>query len=50
MMQKTLYFVVGPTAVGKTAFAIQLANYLKTEIISAGNIYWIINIPKKISK
>lgn len=33
-MQKTLYFVVGPTAVGKTAFAIRLAQYLNTEIIS----------------
>jgi tRNA dimethylallyltransferase len=27
--------VVGPTAVGKTAFAIELAKYLETEIISA---------------
>ena len=35
MKQKTLYFVVGPTAVGKTTFAIQLAQYLETEIISA---------------
>ncbi len=34
-MQKTVYFVVGPTAVGKTAFAISLAKYLQTEIISA---------------
>ncbi len=35
MSQKTVYFVVGPTAVGKTAFAIRLAKYLETEIISA---------------
>lgn len=35
MRQKTVYFVVGPTAVGKTSFAIQLAKYLDTEIISA---------------
>lgn len=35
MKQKTIYFVVGPTAVGKTSFAIQLAKYLNTEIISA---------------
>ncbi|RLD37699.1 MAG: tRNA (adenosine(37)-N6)-dimethylallyltransferase MiaA, partial [Bacteroidetes bacterium] len=35
MNRKTVYFVVGPTAVGKTAFAIQLAKYLDTEIISA---------------
>jgi len=35
MSQKTVYFVVGPTAVGKTAFAIQLAKHLNTEIISA---------------
>lgn len=34
-MQKTVFFVVGPTAVGKTSFAIQLAKYLDTEIISA---------------
>lgn len=35
MSQKTVYFVVGPTAVGKTAFAIQLAKHLNTEVISA---------------
>jgi tRNA dimethylallyltransferase len=34
-MQKTVYFVVGPTAVGKTVFAIELAKHLNTEIISA---------------
>lgn len=34
-MQKTLYFVVGPTAVGKTSFAIELAKHLNTEVISA---------------
>jgi len=33
--QKTLIVVVGPTAVGKTALAIKLANYFKTAIISA---------------
>ena len=32
---KTVYIVVGPTAVGKTAFAIDLAKQLNTEIISA---------------
>lgn len=32
---KTVYIIVGPTAVGKTAFAIELAKYLHTEIISA---------------
>lgn len=32
---KTLYIVAGPTAVGKTAFAIELAQLLKTEILSA---------------
>jgi tRNA dimethylallyltransferase len=31
----TVYIVVGPTAVGKTAYAIELAKKLKTEIISA---------------
>lgn len=33
--QKTLIVVVGPTAIGKTALAIKLANHLNTEIISA---------------
>jgi tRNA dimethylallyltransferase len=32
---KTAIIIVGPTAVGKTAFAIEVANQLKTEIISA---------------
>ncbi len=32
---KTVYILVGPTAVGKTAFAISLAQQLNTEIISA---------------
>lgn len=34
-MSKKVYIIVGPTAVGKTAFAIQLAKQLQTEIISA---------------
>ncbi|MGB3063955.1 tRNA (adenosine(37)-N6)-dimethylallyltransferase MiaA [Sphingobacterium thalpophilum] len=33
--RKTLIAIVGPTAVGKTAMAISLAQYFKTEIISA---------------
>ncbi len=33
--QKTLIVIVGPTAVGKTALAITLAQHFKTEIISA---------------
>lgn len=33
--EKTLIVIAGPTAVGKTAFAIQLAKHFKTEIISA---------------
>lgn len=32
---KTVYIIVGPTAVGKTAFAISLAQALQTDIISA---------------
>ncbi|MBK0383225.1 tRNA (adenosine(37)-N6)-dimethylallyltransferase MiaA [Pedobacter sp. SD-b] len=32
---KTLITIVGPTAIGKTALAIALANHYKTEIISA---------------
>ncbi|MGJ1432755.1 tRNA (adenosine(37)-N6)-dimethylallyltransferase MiaA [Sphingobacterium spiritivorum] len=35
MKQKTLIAIVGPTAVGKTAMAIQIAQYYKTEILSA---------------
>ena len=34
-MSKTVYIVMGPTAVGKTSFAITLAKTLGTEIISA---------------
>jgi len=34
-LSKTVYIIVGPTAIGKTAFAIQLAKHLQTEIISA---------------
>ena len=33
--QKYLIVIAGPTAVGKTALAIQLAEFLKTEIVSA---------------
>lgn len=32
---KFLIIIAGPTAVGKTSVAIQLANYFNTEIISA---------------
>lgn len=35
MPENTVIIVAGPTAVGKTAFAIQLAQYFNTEIISA---------------
>jgi tRNA dimethylallyltransferase len=35
MPQKTLIVVVGPTAIGKTALAIELAKFYRTEIISA---------------
>ncbi len=34
-LAKTVYIIVGPTAVGKTGFAIALAKALNTEIISA---------------
>jgi tRNA dimethylallyltransferase len=34
-LNKTLIVIVGPTAIGKTALAITIANYLNTEIISA---------------
>ena len=34
-MSKTIYILLGPTAVGKTSFAITLAKTLDTEIISA---------------
>ena len=35
MSNHTVYIIVGPTTVGKTSFAISLAQHLKTEIISA---------------
>ena len=35
MVQKTLIVVVGPTAIGKTSLAIELAKHYQTEIISA---------------
>ena len=35
MSNNTVYIILGPTAVGKTSFAIALAQQLKTEIISA---------------
>ena len=34
-MKKTLLAVVGPTAIGKTSWSIQLAKYYNTEIISS---------------
>ncbi len=34
-MQKTLIVLVGPTGIGKTKTSIKIANYFKTEIISA---------------
>ena len=34
-MNKLLIAVVGPTAIGKTALGIKLANHFDTEIISA---------------
>lgn len=34
-MEKFLISIVGPTAIGKTALSIKLANYFNTEIISA---------------
>lgn len=34
-MQKTCIVIVGPTAVGKTSVAVQVADHFKTEIISA---------------
>jgi len=35
LSNNTVYIILGPTAVGKTSFAIALAQQLKTEIISA---------------
>lgn len=34
-MQKSLFVIVGPTGIGKTALSIELAKHFKTEIISA---------------
>ena len=37
---KNLIYIAGPTGVGKTAFSIELAKKLKTEIISSrANLY-----------
>ena len=46
MLEKKLIIIVGPTGVGKTALSIELAQYLKTEIISADSrqIYKELNI------
>lgn len=35
MLSKTLIVIVGPTAIGKTALAINIATFFKTEIVSA---------------
>lgn len=35
MVQKTLIVIVGPTAIGKTSLAIEMAKHYQTEIISA---------------
>lgn len=35
MKQKTLIVIAGPTAIGKTALAIEIAKHFKTEIVSA---------------
>ena len=35
MSQKTLIVIVGPTAVGKTALAIDIAKHFQTEILSS---------------
>jgi tRNA A37 N6-isopentenylltransferase MiaA len=45
-MKKTVVVVTGPTAVGKTAFAIKLADEFNTEVISADSrqIYKELNI------
>ncbi|MBO4739667.1 MAG: tRNA (adenosine(37)-N6)-dimethylallyltransferase MiaA [Bacteroidales bacterium] len=45
MNKKTLLVVVGPTAVGKTAFCIDLAQRLHTEIISADSRQFYKEIP-----
>jgi 2-phosphoglycerate kinase len=37
-LSKTLISIVGPTAVGKTALAIQVAQHLDTEILSADSL------------
>lgn len=42
---KTLHVVVGPTASGKTAFAIQLAQKLHTEVISADSRQFYKELP-----
>lgn len=44
MPQKTLIVIVGPTAIGKTALAIKLAQFYQTEIISADSRQFFIEM------
>ena len=48
-MKKLLLVIVGPTAVGKTTLAINLAKYFNTEIVSADSrqFYKELNIGTK---
>jgi len=45
-MQKTLLVIAGPTAVGKTAFCVRLAQQLRTDVVSADSrqLYRELNI------
>ena len=49
-MNKTVILIAGPTAVGKTAVAIQLAKHFNTEIISADSRQCFKEISKAVAK
>ena len=46
--QPTVIIIVGPTAVGKTALAIEVANHFNTSIISAESAYFMVIAPLKL--
>src|SRR5690348_9608647 len=50
MNQKTCIIIVGPTAVGKTAYAIDLARHFQTSIISADSRQCFIEMKIGVAK
>src|SRR5437763_11786069 len=50
MNQKTCIIIVGPTAIGKSAYAIQLAEHFQTSIISADSRQCFIELNIGVAK